>query len=107
VQNAVRYYNIPAYADEKEQLNPHDAVFLNAFTSINFDEPEKRSVLRGITSKLVRDQVLQVIQTGKECIKPNGRNESEGFRSCEIDAWRETKHQQSRNRESEFRKAIA
>jgi hypothetical protein len=51
--------------------------------------------------------VLQVIQLGKERIAKNGRNESEGFQYCEIDQWREKKYQQSRTRESQFRKAIA
>jgi hypothetical protein len=107
VSSGVRYYNIATYIDEKEQLNPRDAAFLKAFTSINFDEPAKSPVLRGVRSESVRGQVLQIIQIGKERINQNGRNESEGFRYCEMDAWREAKYQQRRNRELEFRKAIA
>jgi hypothetical protein len=107
VQSGVRYYDIPTYVDEKEQLNSRDAIFLKAFTSINFDEPSRSPLLSGLTSELSRFQALQIIQTGVERIKQNGRNESEGFKYCEIDAWREKKYQQTRIREKEFRQAIA
>jgi hypothetical protein len=50
VSSGVRYYDIATYIDEKEQLNPRDAAFLKAFTSINFDEPEKSPLLRSVTS---------------------------------------------------------
>ncbi|MDR1478915.1 MAG: hypothetical protein LBJ00_08230 [Planctomycetaceae bacterium] len=106
VSSGVRYYDMPTYIDETEQLNPRDATFLKAFTSVNFDAPDKSVVLRGVTSEADKVKALRIIQTGKERIQENGRNESEGFRYCEIDAWREAKYQQSRNRESEFRRAI-
>jgi hypothetical protein len=106
VQSSVRYYDIPTYVDEKEQLNPRDATFLKAFTSVNFDEPAKSPLLQDLAEP-AKTQALQIIQLGKNRINQNGRNESEGFQYCEIDAWRETKYQQSRTRESQFRKAIA
>ncbi|MDR1480634.1 MAG: hypothetical protein LBJ00_17035 [Planctomycetaceae bacterium] len=79
---------------------------MKAFTSINFDEPDKSIVLCGVVAETDKAEALKIIQKGKERIQLNGRNESEGFKYCEIDAWRETKYQQSRIRESEFRKAI-
>ncbi|MDR3232973.1 MAG: hypothetical protein LBT46_04815 [Planctomycetaceae bacterium] len=108
----VRGYNIPAYWDEREQLNPRDAVYLKAFTSLNFDEPQKSVVLQEIknkpsTSTDVYNAALQIVQLGGNRIEYNGANDIGGFRYCGMDVWREAKYQLRRSRELEVRKAVA
>ncbi|MDR3182482.1 MAG: hypothetical protein LBT89_06105 [Planctomycetaceae bacterium] len=95
----------PFYFYESETLHPRDAALLKLVTILNFDTPEKSPVIEGLASS-VRKEALEIIQCGSERIKLNGKNDLNGFRYCEIDAWRAEKYQQRGNREKEFRKAI-